>query len=159
MIRAKKADSNNYQTITVRDANLKKAEDKTLDCSSVSTKFIFHGICSQISGQDMVDNHYFSMQNGEFLSAVNPSIHYVNGLRWYLEIIDRNGENANLAKTGKISIVAIDEDGATGIANIENEADNRIVSIFDANGRKMNSFQKGLNIVKYSDGTTKKIMK
>ncbi len=159
MIRAKKADSNNYQTITVRDANLKKAEDKTLDCSSVSTKFIFHGICSQISGQDMVDNHYFSMQNGEFLSAVNPSLHYVNGLRWYLEIIDRNGENANLAKTGKISIVAIDEDGATGIANIENEADNRIVSIFDANGRKMNSFQKGLNIVKYSDGTTKKIMK
>ena len=159
MIRAKKADSNNYQTITVRDANLKKAEDKTLDCSSVSTKFIFHGICSQISGQDMVDNHYFSMQNGEFLSAVNPSLHYVNGLRWYLEIIDRNGENANLAKTGIISIVAIDEDGATGIANIENEADNRIVSIFDANGRKMNSFQKGLNIVKYSDGTTKKIMK
>ena len=115
MIRAKKADSNNYQTITVRDANLKKAEDKTLDCSSVSTKFIFHGICSQISGQDMVDNHYFSMQNGEFLSAVNPSLHYVNGLRWYLEIIDRNGENANLAKTGKISIVAIDEDGATGM--------------------------------------------
>ena len=100
-----------------------------------------------------------SNPNTVAVSAVNPSLHYVNGLRWYLEIIDRNGENANLAKTGKISIVAIDEDGATGIANIENEADNRIVSIFDANGRKMNGFQKGLNIVKYSDGTTKKIMK
>ena len=158
MIRAKKADSNNAQKIIVNNATLKKAESKTLDCSSVFTKFIFHGTYSQVSGQDMVDNHYYSMSAGAFSPASNPDKHSVKGLRWYLEIIDRNGESS-LAKTSEISIVAIDEDEVTGIANIENETGNKIVSIFDANGRKMNSFQKGLNIVKYSNGTTKKIMK
>ena len=158
MIRAKKADSNNAQKIIVNNATLKKAESKTLDCSSVFTKFIFHGTYSKVSGQDMVDNHYYSMSAGAFSPASNPDKHSVKGLRWYLEIIDRNGESS-LAKTSEISIVAIDEDEVTGIANIENETGNKIVSIFDANGRKMNGFQKGLNIVKYSNGTTKKIMK
>lgn len=158
MIRAKKADANNPQQITINNVTLKKAESKTLDCSSVFTKFIFHGTYSKVSGQDMVDNHYYSMSAGAFSPASNPDKHSVKGLRWYLEIIDRNGESS-LAKTSEISIVAIDEDEVTGIANIENETGNKIVSIFDANGRKMNSFQKGLNIVKYSNGTTKKIMK
>jgi len=158
MIRAKKADANNPQQITINNVTLKKAESKTLDCSSVFTKFIFHGTYSKVSGQDMVDNHYYSMSAGAFSPASNPDKHSVKGLRWYLEIIDRNGESS-LAKTSEISIVAIDEDEVTGIANIENETGNKIVSIFDANGRKMNSFQKGLNIVKYSNGATKKIMK
>ena len=158
MIRAKKADSNNAQKIIVNNATLKKAESKTLDCSSVTTKFVFHGIYSKLSGSVMVENGYYSMSKGKFAKATDPNGN-LNGLRWYLEAIDRTTGESSLAKTGEISIVAIDEDEATGIANIENETDNKIVSIFDANGRKMNGFQKGLNIVKYSNGTTKKIMK
>lgn len=98
------------------------------------------------------------MSKGKFAKATDPNGN-LNGLRWYLEAIDRTTGESSLAKTGEISIVAIDEDEVTGIANIENGSDNKIVSIFDANGRKMNGFQKGLNIVKYSNGTTKKIMK
>lgn len=158
MIRAKKADTNNYQTITVSDTNLKKAEEKTLDCASVSTKFVFHGIYNQLSGSVMVDNSYYSMSRGKFAKATDSNGN-LGGFRWFLEIIDRNSGNSSLAKTGNISIVAIDEDEVTGIANIENGIDNKIVSIFDVNGRKMNGFRKGLNIVQYSDGTTKKIMK
>ncbi len=158
MIRAKKADSNNAQKIIVNNATLKKAESKTLDCSSVTTKFVFHGIYSKLSGSVMVENGYYSMSKGKFAKATDPNGN-LNGLRWYLEAIDRTTGESSLAKTGEISIVAIDEDEVTGITNIENETDNKIVSIFDANGRKMNGFQKGLNIVKYSNGTTKKIMK
>ena len=158
MIRAKKADSNNAQKIIVNNATLKKAESKTLDCSSVTTKFVFHGIYSKLSGSVMVENGYYSMSKGKFAKATDPNGN-LNGLRWYLEAIDRTTGESSLAKTGEISIVAIDEDEVTGITNIENGSDNKIVSIFDANGRKMNGFQKGLNIVKYSNGTTKKIMK
>ena len=158
MIRAKKTDSDNYQDITVSDVTLKKAEEKSLDCASVSTKFVFHGIYSKLSGSVMVENEYYSMSNGGFAKATDPRGD-LRGLRWYLEIIDRTTGESSLAKTGNISIVAIDEEETTGITNIENGTGNKIVSIFDANGRKMNSFQKGLNIVKYSDGTTKKIMK
>lgn len=159
MIRAKNADINNPQLITINNVNLKKAENKTLDCSSVTTKFIFNGIYSKLSQSVMVANGYYSMSKGKFAKATNPNGNDLSGLRWYLEIIDRTTGESSLAKTGEISIVAIDEDEVTGIANIENESDNKIVSIFDVNGRKMNSFQKGLNIVKFSDGTTKKIMK
>ena len=148
-------------TITVNNATLRKAESKTVDCSSVSTTFAFHGTDSKVSGQVMVDNNYYSMSatTGKFARATNPDKHHVNGLRWYLDIIDRSTGNSSSAKAGEISIVAIEEGEVTGIANIEGGTDNKIVSIFDANGRKMNGFQKGLNIVKYSDGTTKKIMK
>lgn len=148
-------------TITVNNATLRKAESKTVDCSSVSTTFAFHGTDSKVSGQVMVDNNYYSMSatTGKFARATNPDKHHVNGLRWYLDIIDRSTSNSSSAKAGEISIVAIEEGEVTGIANIEGGTDNKIVSIFDANGRKMNGFQKGLNIVKYSDGTTKKIMK
>ena len=156
-------DTNNPKTITitVNNATLRKAESKTVDCSSVSTTFAFHGTDSKVSGQVMVDNNYYSMSatTGKFARATNPDKHHVNGLRWYLDIIDRSTGNSSSAKAGEISIVAIEEGEVTGIANIEGGTDNKIVSIFDANGRKMNGFLKGLNIVKYSDGTTKKIMK
>ena len=148
-------------TITVNNATLRKAESKSVDCSSVSTTFVFHGTDSKVSGQEMVDNNYYSMSatTGKFARATNPDKHSLNGLRWYLEIIDRTTGSSSSAKAGEISIVAIEEGEVTGIANIENGTGNKIVSIFDVNGRKINSFQKGLNIVKYSDGTTKKIMK
>jgi hypothetical protein len=48
---------------------------------------------------------------------------------------------------------------ATGIDENVVDVENKVVGIYDANGRKLNEMRNGLNIVKYSDGSTKKIMK
>lgn len=50
---------------------------------------------------------------------------------------------------------------ATGIINVESgevNAENVPTAIFDLNGRRLGQMQHGLNIVRYSNGTTKKIL-
>ena len=45
----------------------------------------------------------------------------------------------------------------TGIKDVTVDADNKVL-YFDASGRKLEKLQKGLNIVKTSDGKTKKVI-
>lgn len=48
----------------------------------------------------------------------------------------------------------------TGIETIKPATDNaEATAIYDVNGVRQNSLTKGINIVKMSDGTTKKIIK
>ena len=56
-----------------------------------------------------------------------------------------------------------DEDGVTeialfGIENTEDADGVTEVARYDLNGRKLSSSQKGLNIIRYSDGTSRKVM-
>lgn len=159
VIKALKSDSKNAQTIIVNDATLKKAESKSKDCTSVSTRYSFTGIYSKLSGADMVANHLYGMAGGTFNLATDPT-KSLGGYRWYLEITDRDEENAAKSSYNEvedIDIICLDEAQTTNINSIAN--DSTIVAIYDMNGRMLNSLQKGMNIVKYSNGVTKKIIK
>lgn len=64
---------------------------------------------------------------------------------------------------GIITVLGISRKGtggvATGIENIENRpAVNAAEGIYTINGVKINSLQKGINIIKMSDGTTRKVV-
>lgn len=48
---------------------------------------------------------------------------------------------------------------ADGINTVDNASAKTIVSVYSVAGAQLNGMQKGLNIVKYSDGTSAKIMK
>ena len=47
----------------------------------------------------------------------------------------------------------------TGINSVENAADNTIEAIYNISGQRINEMQKGVNIVRMSDGTTVKVLK
>ena len=54
----------------------------------------------------------------------------------------------------------LSEGTGTGINSIVNNGgEKEVVGIYSVNGAKSNSLQKGLNIIKYSDGTAKKVIK
>ena len=59
-------------------------------------------------------------------------------------------------------MMCLDEDEmteeTTGIETVGNNSE-EIIAIYDINGRKQNELTKGINIVKYSNGSTKKITK
>ena len=56
--------------------------------------------------------------------------------------------------------VELSEGTGTGINSIVNNGgEKEVVGIYSVNGAKSNSLQKGLNIIKYSDGTAKKVIK
>lgn len=50
-------------------------------------------------------------------------------------------------------------DWTTGIANVQNTRTAKITAIYSLNGTRMNALTRGINIVRYADGTTKKIVK
>ena len=53
----------------------------------------------------------------------------------------------------------IEESDVTAINRIyDDEAEGRIEGIYDLNGRKLERLQRGINIVRMSDGKTKKVV-
>lgn len=47
----------------------------------------------------------------------------------------------------------------TGINGISSTQDKKMAAIYSASGAKLADMQKGLNIVKYTDGTTAKVLR
>ncbi len=157
VIRAKQT-SDDPQTIVVNNAILRKAEYNSIDCASVSTKYVFYGTYRPMDGNELVAGNYYAMAGGGVKLAEKED--YLKANRWYLDIIDRESEG-KFANT-KISIMCLDEDEmteeTTGIETVGNNSE-EIIAIYDINGRKQNELTKGINIVKYSNGSTKKITK
>lgn len=151
-----RAKSTGNKAIVIKDATLYKAENNFIDCASTKTKYTFCGTYQIINGTTLVNNRYYALTGGklQYTTDTNSSL---KGFRWYMSITDRDGEQGAL---GKVSFIVIDEDEeVTGIEEVESSDNNNIIAIFDINGRKLNELKNGINIVKYADGTTKKISK
>ena len=129
VIRAKET-SDAPQTITVHNATLRKAEHKSIDCASVSTKYVFYGTYRPMNGAELTAGNYYAMAGGGIrLTEAGDNL---KANRWYLDIIDRESET-KFANT-KISIICFDEDEttdeATGIDTVNNGSE-EIIAIFD----------------------------
>ena len=143
------------KTITINNATLKKTEVNSIYCASVNTMYTFTGTYSTISGATMISNGYYGMGGGELVQAEDNTAS-LGAFRWYLKI--ENKEEGSYAP-GKIMLLCLDEEIATGIDENVVDVENKVVGIYDVNGRKLNELTNGLNIVKFSDGSTKRIMK
>lgn len=150
-----KPETTGTKTITINNATLKKTEVNSIYCASVNTMYTFTGTYSVISGATMISNGYYGMGGGELVQAEDNDAS-LGAFRWYLKI--ENKEEGSYAP-GKITVLCLDDEVATGIDENVIDVENKVVGIYDANGRKLNEMRNGLNIVKYSDGSTKKIMK
>lgn len=152
--------STTAQEIEVSDVVLKKAETKTLDCSSVNTTFLFTGFYSMMSGSELVANNYYAMANGGYrATTLNDNL---KAYRWGLQINSRSnaaGSKGTTIDASKISIICEDDGETTGINTVESTGSDVVVGIYDLNGHKLNALAKGINFVKYADGSTKKIIK
>ena len=95
------------------------------------------------------------MKDGGFKKASNTA--KINPYRFYMQITAKDGQlidNINEAK-----IVVIDELGfeeTTAINSVESDTTDA-TAIYSANGIKQASTKQGLNIVRMTDGSTKKI--
>ncbi|MDO4930640.1 MAG: hypothetical protein Q4E59_05855 [Bacteroidales bacterium] len=48
-------------------------------------------------------------------------------------------------------------DASVGIANVATDGTQAVTECYDLEGRKQKAMQRGLNVVRYKDGTTKKM--
>ncbi len=67
-------------------------------------------------------------------------------LEWYYEY------------KGKEFVLCSDEKDPLDVSPILSETDNKSIGIFDLSGKRISTLEKGINIIKYSDGSTKKII-
>lgn len=68
-------------------------------------------------------------------------------------------EDTEAAKGPKITIVFHNDKGTTGVSGVADTEQSKPVAYYSIDGRRLPVAQKGLNIVKFADGTTRKVVK
>ena len=111
------------------------------------------GIAEGIDGSipATVENEAVNTHSVEFDLSKYPIIQNKDNIRVSAILINRaNGEVAN-ADAVKVNV-------STSIEGVEDNANNNIVARYTVDGRRISSPQKGINIIKMSDGKVKKVV-
>ena len=139
-----RANETGEKTFTVKDVTLHKADELSIDCSSVFTLFTFTGTYTGIEGSTMFTEGYYAMGNGSLVQAAG-SQNNLLPYRWYLSVTDRYGNPKNVGEV-KVAVFGFDED-TDGIEEIESEniAENE-QTIYDLSGRRIVSPRSGMYI-------------
>jgi hypothetical protein len=99
-------------------------------------------------------NEWFGLNTKGELSVNKSDQSNIQQYRWVLKLTPR-GDNTDYSK---INIGFIEDEDATGLSTISSEENNQIEGIYSVNGSKHENLEKGINIIRYKNGTTKKVI-
>ena len=123
------------KTLSVENATVYESEERSVECSTTTEKFIFIGLYEKMSLLQKASGKYYVMDKGN-LSKIT-TLSDIGPYRWYMKRENRNSaygiNNNNTAK--EISIRVVGEE-TTGIANIQHTSPN--TQTYDLNGRRVN---------------------
>jgi hypothetical protein len=93
---------------------------------------------------------YVVTKNGEVVGFTKDTTFngYTDGDLWQVQAVNENGGLSQKAKAN----------GTTGVDKVSASANQQPVAIYTVDGCQTSNLQQGLNIVRMSDGTTKKLM-
>jgi len=152
------------KTITLSNVALANPKSNSIVCQSVERKYTFTGTYNSM--QDLYTNDYLFMTGGSLMKAMDDDT-TLKAQRWYLAIenLDAQVESGSSPAGAKaINISVIGEDDATGIEEIKvistsvSGTSATAAGIYDLQGRRQQSLGKGVNIIRQTDGTVKKVM-
>lgn len=132
LIRANEAGE---KTLTVTNATLHRAEETSIDCSSVGTLFTFIGTYTGIDGSTMLTKGYYAMGDGALVQAESSESN-LSSYRWYLSVTDRYGTPKNIGEV-KVAVFGFDDDYTDGVEEIENRMEENENAIYDISGRRV----------------------
>lgn len=153
LIRAKETGT---KVISLANTTLYAAEENSIDCSSVRTKYTFTGTYTGVSGEEMYSNGYYALAGGTLSqpSSANVSL---GSFRWYLKPESRTG---NYAAPRKISVMVIGEADGETTSIAEATMNDRQEEYYNLEGVRINRAEAtGIYIVRYADGRMKKVIK
>jgi hypothetical protein len=144
LIRAKKA---GMQTINFENVTVYPTTIESIDCSCTSTKYEFTGSYNTLNASALAERYI--VQGGELVKGASS----LAPCRWYMTATARKGR---LNLPAKIRVMMVEDviDGVGPLLTSPEEEE----QVYDLNGRKLAKPQKGINIIRYSDGTTKKVL-
>lgn len=91
----------------------------------------------------------FFISNNNFYCAADET-NTIKGYRAYITV-------DNVSEVNSVRFV-IDDDTVTGVNTVENNGDVKVVAIYNLNGVRQNKMTRGVNLLKMSDGSVKRVM-
>ena len=147
LIRAKNAGE---QTITFEDITVYPTEEATFDCSSFSTRYEFTGSYNTLSAETLANSYV--IQDGELVKGATS----LAPCHWYMTATARNGASLNLPN--KIRVMMI-EDVIDGVSTLLTSPEEE-GQVYNLAGQRIvnRQLQNGINIIRYSNGNTRKVL-
>ena len=128
-------------SITVENTTLYKAESRTLDCSSVYTKFEITGIYEKKTSEQLAGCYALSGGSWKNLSSGSS----LNPFRLYLRVSSREGSPVKLSEAAlaRIGIHVQGEETATSVEERLMQKQHKADAVYDLSGRRVTSPKKG----------------
>ena len=128
-------------SITVENTTLHKAESRTLDCSSVYTKFEITGIYEKMTSAQLAG--CYALSGGSWKNLTSGST--LNPFRLYLRVSSREGSPVKLSEAAlaRIGIHVQGEETATSIEERLMQKQHKADAVYDLSGRRVTSPKKG----------------
>ena len=128
-------------SITVENATLYKAESRTLDCSSVYTKFEITGIYEKMTSEQLAG--CYALSGGSWKNLASGSS--LNPFRLYLRVSSREGSPVKLSEAAlaRIGIHVQGEETATSVEERLMQKQHKADAVYDLSGRRVTSPKKG----------------
>ena len=108
-------------------------------------------LTSAANGETLAKSYYVGASSNQFHSAAGVTKLTINPYRAYFEYTSGTPSKS-------LNILVEGEDDVTAINALIGQGDVKVTAIYNASGVKCSDLQKGLNIVKLSNGKTQKIM-
>lgn len=134
-----RATTTGEKSIEVSDVTLYPAEQNSIDCSTMETKYTFTGTYSAISNVELTSISAYVMGGG----SLGQSTSNLNPMRWYMVRESRGGQLLPVLTNIKIFVYGEDEADAIDFT-YDNEAEDAV--LYNVMGQKVNTNQKGLVI-------------
>ena len=131
-----KAKTSGEKTLFVENTTVYESEEKSIECSTTTEKFIFTGLYENLSLMQKASGKYYVMDNGNLSKVTVQS--KIGPYRWRMTRENRDsayGINNNSANAKEISINVVGEE-TTGIADIQHPSPD--APTYDLNGRRVN---------------------
>ena len=128
-------------SITVENTTLYKAESRTLDCSSVYTKFEITGIYEKMTSAQLAG--CYALSGGSWKNLASGSS--LNPFRLYLRVSSREGSPVKLSEAAlaRIGIHVQGEETATSVEERLMQKQHKADAVYDLSGRRVTSLKKG----------------
>ena len=128
-------------SITVENTTLYKAESRTLDCSSVYTKFEITGIYEKMTSAQLAGCYALSGGSWKNLAAGSS----LNPFRLYLRVSSREGSPVKLSEAAlaRIGIHVQGEETATSVEERLMQKQHKADAVYDLSGRRVTNPKKG----------------
>lgn len=140
-----------------------------MTCATTDMRYIFFGVLTEPLSPVLNEDHFYYMTvNGKFTYATNPNTK-IGPYRWIFRTYSKPDEETNeshqinpgVGGNAPIIFEILDgnDDDATFIESINQDAVAEVEGYYTLDGVKVQQMTKGIYIVKYADGSAKKVVK